>query len=67
MSESQVREIVNKFNECLNKHSLEKIELERKLIAFQNKIEDKQAIVRKLYSEREKVSMDIDQVVEKLD
>jgi hypothetical protein len=31
ISESQVRDIIKKFNECLNKHSLEKIDLERKL------------------------------------
>jgi hypothetical protein len=60
ISESQVREIIKKFNECLNKHSLEKIDLERKLASLHLKIEDKQTIVRKLYSEREKAIMDIE-------
>ena len=41
ISETDVREIVKKFNECLNRFSLEKIDLERKLLGIENAIDDK--------------------------
>jgi hypothetical protein len=36
-----VREIVKKFNECINKHTLEKIELEKKVRELEDRIDDK--------------------------
>ena len=67
MSERQVQEIIKKYNECLNKHSLEKIDLERKAQSLNDRVLDKQAVVRKLYSEREVLIMDIEKVQLQLD
>ena len=41
MSESDVRDIVKKFNDCINKHTLEKQDLEKKITELSDKIEDK--------------------------
>mmetsp|Transcript_33493 Transcript_33493/g.32562 ORF Transcript_33493/g.32562 Transcript_33493/m.32562 type:complete len:90 (-) Transcript_33493:472-741(-) len=57
-----MREIIQKFNESLNKYTLEKQELAKKIKQLVEKIEDKCAIVRKMYSERENYIMDIEHV-----
>ena len=62
MSETDVREIVKKFNECLNRFSLEKIDLERKLLGIENAIDDKKGIIRTLYKDKEKLMMDTEEL-----
>jgi hypothetical protein len=41
MSEMDVREIIKKFNDSLNKYCLEKTELEKKIQQVIDKIDDK--------------------------
>ena len=67
VSESDVRDIVKRFNECINKHTLDKIELGKKVAELAERIEDKQAIVRRLYGDRENAVMDIEAVMIKIE
>lgn len=67
VSESDVRDIVKRFNECINKHTLDKIELEKKVAELAERIEVKQAIVRRLYGDRENAVMDIEAVMIKIE
>ena len=45
---------------CLNKHSLEKIDLEKKTKQMIDKVDDQQQIIIKLFKEKENVMMDND-------
>jgi hypothetical protein len=41
MSESDIRVVINRYNDSLNKYSLEKMEIEKKIASIIEKIDDK--------------------------
>jgi hypothetical protein len=53
MSESDLKEVIKKYNSSLNKYSIEKYELQNKLSYLMERIDDKQSTSMKLYQERE--------------
>lgn len=55
MNEEEVREIVKNFNESLNKHMTEQVDLERKIQSLIDKVEDKQLIVSRLLREKDEL------------
>ncbi len=67
LTESQVKPIIDTFNETLNRLTLEQADLTKKTIQMSDKIDDKESQTRKLYQLREQVLLDIDQSSRALD
>ena len=69
MTETEVRDIVRKFNESLNKHTIEQVDLEKKVQYLIERIDDKQDIIRSMYKEKENIMLEnenISLVIEKV-
>ncbi|CDW71570.1 UNKNOWN [Stylonychia lemnae] len=67
LTETEVREIVQQFNTCLNKLSLEKQDLENKTKSLVERIDDQQDIVIRLFKQKENVMMDNDNFITQVD
>ena len=57
-----MRAIILQFNECLDKHSHEKMELEKRIKAIIEKIDDKQDNLIKLFKEKEGLQIEIEEI-----
>lgn len=49
LTETEVREIVKRFNDSLNKHTLETGDLEKRTKTLIDLIDDKEAVLRQMY------------------